>query len=265
MRQMTFMSEHSGPMAGMRALITGGAQGIGLATARRFRDDGARVALLDLHQATEPDLISITADVSRADEVRCAVEDAVQRLGGLDVLVNNAAIGAVGGVEDNDDNQWQRVLDINVVGTVRVTRAALLALRGSTQASIVNVCSAAASCGLPQRVLYSASKGAVAAMTLALAADLLSEGIRVNAVSPGTADTPWVQRLLANSSEPGAERAALEARQPHRRLVRAEEVAAAIAYLASPLAGSTTGTVLTVDGGLTSLRPRPANAAPVHS
>ena len=186
-------------------------------------------------------------------EVRAAVEELVGTLGGLDVLVNNAGIGAQGTVEDNSDEEWHRVLDINVVGMARVTRAALPALRASERAAIVNTCSAVALMGLPNRVLYSASKGAVLAFTLALAADLLPDGIRVNAVCPGTTDTPWVARLLDAADDPQAQRAALEARQPHGRLVSADEVAQAIVYLASPAAGSTTGTALRIDGGLTAL------------
>jgi NAD(P)-dependent dehydrogenase (short-subunit alcohol dehydrogenase family) len=149
------------------------------------------------------------------------------------------------------------VLDVNVVGMVRVSRAALPALRNSSAAAIVNTASIAATAGLQQRVLYSASKGAVAAMTRAMAADLLSDGIRVNAVNPGTADTPWIGRLLAKAADPAAERAALEARQPHGRLVSPDEVAAAIAYLASPAAASVNGVALAVDGGMEFLRPRP--------
>jgi NAD(P)-dependent dehydrogenase (short-subunit alcohol dehydrogenase family) len=188
--------------------------------------------------------------------VRAAVDDAAAELGGLDVLVNNAGIGAQGGVENNPDDEWHRVLDVNVVGMVRVTRAALPYLRASSRAAIVNTASIAATAGLPQRALYSASKGAVAALTRAMAADLLPEGIRVNAVNPGTADTPWVARLLESAADPQAERAALEARQPHGRLVSADEVADAIAYLASPAAESVTGVALAVDGGMETLRPR---------
>jgi NAD(P)-dependent dehydrogenase (short-subunit alcohol dehydrogenase family) len=110
--------------------------------------------------------------------------------------------------------------------------------------------------GLPDRVLYSATKGAVLSMTLAMAADLLSCGVRVNAVNPGTTDTPWISRLLQKADNPDKEREALQLRQPHGRLVTADEVAAAIAYLASPLSGSTTGTYLAVDGGLQRLRVR---------
>jgi NAD(P)-dependent dehydrogenase (short-subunit alcohol dehydrogenase family) len=127
-------------------------------------------------------------------------------------------------------------------------------LRKSKAASITNVCSVAATAGIPKRALYSATKGAVLSLTLAMANDHIAEGIRVNCVNPGTADTPWVQRLLAQAADPEAERKALEARQPMGRLVSAEEVARALCYLASPLQGSTTGTSLAVDGGMQGLR-----------
>ena len=151
---------------------------------------------------------------------------------------------------------------MNVMGVVRVTRAALPALRRSGAAAIVNVCSIVATAGLPQRALYSASKGALLSLTLAMAADHLGEGIRVNAVAPGTAATPWVERLLAGSPDPVAALRALQARQPMGRLVSAAEVAGAIAYLAMPGAGATTGTTLAVDGGLSGLR-LPAAQAPL--
>jgi NAD(P)-dependent dehydrogenase (short-subunit alcohol dehydrogenase family) len=152
-------------------------------------------------------------------------------------------------------------MDVNVLGIMRTSRAALPALRAAAsrrgQAAIVNTSSVAATAGLPQRVLYSASKGAIYSLTLAMAADHVRENIRVNCVTPGTADTPWVARLLQAAPDPDAEREALKARQPMGRLVSAEEVAAAIAYLASPYAGSVTGTALAVDGGMSGLRLRP--------
>ncbi|GAV45366.1 SDR family NAD(P)-dependent oxidoreductase [Streptomyces acidiscabies] len=243
---------------GLTALVTGGASGIGRATADLLAERGARVAVLDLDPSgVDKPLLGHQADVSDDASVRAAIEAAVTDLGGLDILVNNAGIGAQGTVEDNDDTEWHRVWDVNVVGMVRVTRAALPHLRASAHAAIVNTCSVAATAGLPQRALYSATKGAVLSLTLAMAADHLREGIRVNCVNPGTADTPWVGRLLDAADDPAAERAALEARQPSGRLVSAAEVAAAIAYLASPLAGATTGTSLAVDGGMQGLRLRP--------
>jgi NAD(P)-dependent dehydrogenase (short-subunit alcohol dehydrogenase family) len=159
-------------------------------------------------------------------------------------------------VEDNPDEEWHRVYDVNVIGAVRVSRAAMPYLRRSESASIVMTCSVAAAVGLPQRALYSATKGALTSLALAMAADHVADGIRVNAVNPGTADTPWVQRLLDAASDPEAERRALEARQPIGRLVSVDEVAEAIAYLASPLSASTTATVLAVDGGMANLRLR---------
>jgi 2-keto-3-deoxy-L-fuconate dehydrogenase len=250
-------------LAGLRALVTGGGSGIGRAVAHRLRADGAAVAVLDRTERTERTertdggpFVHVRADITDDAAVRDAVGRAVEMLGGLDILVNNAGIGAQGGVEANDDAEWHRVLDVNVVGPVRVTRAALPALRHSPHAAVVNICSIAATAGLPNRALYSACKGALLSLTLAMAADLLTDGIRVNAVNPGTTDTPWVGRLLDAASDPAAERAALEARQPHGRLVTAEEVAAAVGYLAAPSSGSTTGTWLAVDGGMDRLRLR---------
>ena len=241
----------------LRAVVTGGGSGIGLRTARRLAAGGAQVACLDLDPAAVEDpLIGIVCDLADDASVRAAIAEAAERLDGIDVLVNNAGIGAAGTVADNDDAEWGRVLDVNVVGMVRASRAALPHLKRSDRAAIVNTGSIAASAGLPQRALYSASKGAVQALTLAMAADHLQDGIRVNCVNPGTADTPWVQRLLDASDDPAAERAALAARQPIGRLVSADEVAAAICFLAGPDASSTTGTVLAVDGGMHGLRPR---------
>ncbi|MGW0531078.1 SDR family NAD(P)-dependent oxidoreductase [Streptomyces sp. NPDC003032] len=245
---------------GLKALITGGASGIGRATADLLAVRGAEVAVLDLDPSgVEKPLRAYAGDVADDASVRQAVASAAADLGGLDILVNNAGIGAQGTVEDNDDAQWHTVLDVNVLGIVRTTRAALPHLRSSSRAAVVNTCSIAATAGLPQRALYSASKGAVLSLTLAMAADHVREGIRVNCVNPGTVDTPWVGRLLDAAPDPAAERAALRARQPTGRLVTADEVAGAIAYLASPLSGATTGTALAVDGGMQGLRPRPVN------
>ncbi|WEH12824.1 SDR family oxidoreductase [Streptomyces sp. VNUA24] len=237
---------------GLRAIVTGGASGIGRATAEELTGRGATVAVLDLDPADA--VHGFRADVGDDASVRAAVEAATTALGGLDILVNNAGAGATGTVEDNPDEQWHRILDVNVLGVVRTTRAALPHLRRSRHAAVVNVCSIAATAGLPRRALYSASKGAVLSLTLAMAADHVREGVRVNCVHPGTVDTPWVGRLVDSADDPVAERAALNARQPTGRLVSAREVAAAIAYLASPAAASVTGAALAVDGGMAGLR-----------
>jgi NAD(P)-dependent dehydrogenase (short-subunit alcohol dehydrogenase family) len=240
---------------GLVALVTGGASGIGASTARLLRERGARVAVLDRDVSGAPEeVLAIDCDVTDRAAVDRAVQTVVDELGGLDVVVNNAGVGAVGHVGDNDDEEWARVLDINVTGTARVSAAALPHLRRSQHAAIVNTCSAVAFVGVRQRALYSASKGAILGLTLAMAADHVAEGIRVNAVAPGTAETPWVGRLLDQAEDPSAAARALRARQPLGRLVSAPEVAFATASLASPLAASTTGAILRVDGGMTSLR-----------
>ena len=243
---------------GLAAIVTGGASGIGLATAKLLHSRGAEVAALDLKPDGLPDgIMGIEADVTDDAQVKLAVDAVVERFGRLDVVVNNAGISAIGDVAANGDDEWLRVLDVNVVGMVRVARNALPHLRRSPAAAIVNTCSIVAWAGMEQRVLYSASKGAVYSLTLAMAADHLREGIRVNCVAPGTADTPWVDRLLDRTADPAAERAALNARQPMGRMVTVEEVAGAIAYLASPLSSASVGMVLAVDGGMHSLRLRP--------
>ena len=237
---------------GLVALVTGGANGIGAATVAVLTSRGARVAVLDRHPGDAAvAALNLTCDVADADSVDAAVARVASELGGLDVVVNNAGVGAAGDVSANGDDEWHRVLDINVVGVVRVTRAALPHLRRSAKAAVVNTSSVVATLGVPDRVLYGASKGAVLAMTLAMAADHAHEGIRVNAVLPATTDTPWVRRLLDAAPDPEVALARLTARQPLGRLISADEVAQAIAYLGSPRSGSTTGTALHVDGGMT--------------
>lgn len=240
----------------VRALVAGGASGIGRAVVDELLDAGACVGVLDRAPSGAPEgAVVVRADVADDAAVRRAVGEAVSRMGGLDVLVHTAGVVITGSLEHTADHEWSRVLDINVTGTARVVRACLPALRASSQASIVLVSSTAARNGLPDRVLYSATKGAVLSLTLALGVDLLADGIRVNAVCPGVVDTPFIGRLLDQADNPEKERRALAQRNPLGRLVDPREVADAILHLASPRSGSTTGVILDVDGGLTRLRP----------
>ncbi len=251
------MSTHDN-FTGLVAAVTGGASGLGDAIARELHSRGAEVYCLDLNEsAVAAPLNGVHCDVGDDESVKAAVASVVASAGRLDIMVANAGIGAQGDIEANDDDEWRRVLEINVIGSARTARHAMPHLRESPHGALVFTTSIAAWAGLPQRVLYSASKGAIQAMTLAIAADSLGDGVRVNAVAPGTADTPWVGRLLDSAVDPDAERAALESRQPSGRLVQPSEVAEAVAYLASPSSGSTNGVVLAVDGGMYSLRPRP--------
>ena len=241
--------------SGLIALVTGAGSGIGLAVAQHFHNSGAKVYGLDLVEGSmTPFAHFIKCDIGDSKSVSKAFTELAEQTNVIDILANNAGVGATGTVEDLDVDEWQKILNINVLGTSRVSAAAMPMLRQSNCPAIVNTCSIAATAGLPGRAIYSASKGAIMSLTLAMAADHVKEGIRVNCVNPGTADTPWVARLLSQAQDPAAERAALEARQPLGRLVSAPEVASAIAYLASPRQASTTGTILAVDGGMQGLR-----------
>jgi NAD(P)-dependent dehydrogenase (short-subunit alcohol dehydrogenase family) len=241
-------------MDGLRAAVTGAGSGIGLATAQLMAREGARVAALDLRPPSGEALLGLTADVTDQSSMDAAASSVLTEFGGLDVLICNAGIGASGTVVDNDDEEWHRVYDVNVLGIVRTVRPFLNALRESANAAIVCTASIVSVVGLPVRAVYGASKGAVYALTMSMAADLVGDGIRVNCVCPGTVDTPWVGRLLDAAPDPQAARANLVARQPIGRLGTAEEIAEAIVYLASPASGYVTGSALMIDGGISGFR-----------
>jgi NAD(P)-dependent dehydrogenase (short-subunit alcohol dehydrogenase family) len=242
---------------GLTAVVTGAGSGIGLSVARLLSESGAKVIGLDLSEGDMAKFATyIHCDVSDATKVTAAFAELSKQTDVIDILANNAGVGAIGTITDATEAEWLKVFGVNVFGMGRVSAAAMPFLKKSKVASIVNTCSIAATAGLPQRAVYSASKGAVLSLTLAMAADGIPDKVRVNCVAPGTSDTPWVARLLSQAADPVAERAALEARQPMGRLVSADEVASAIIYLASPRQASTTGTVLNVDGGMQGLRLR---------
>lgn len=233
-------------------LITGAASGIGAATARRFKQDGDRVAGLDIDRAglDQIDLdVRLAADVAVEVEIQRAVDEAAEALGRLDVVIGCAGIGRRGTVADTELDEWERVFAVNVRGLFLTARAAIPRFREVGGGVIVNVASQLGLVAAPNAAAYCASKGAVVQLTKAMAVDHASEGIRVNAVCPGPTWTPMVRRYFEASGDPAAERRRYEAMQLHDRLLEPEEIADAIAYLASPGASSTLGACLVVDGG----------------
>lgn len=241
---------------GLKAVVTGAGSGIGLEIATQLKQQGAEVVGLDIEQGQLADVGTfVRCDISDEQSVSEAAKE-ISKLWGqsLDILINNAGMGAVGSVVDATPSDWEKIFGVNVFGTARVVRHLYPALVNGKSPVIVNVCSVASPIGIPKRAVYSASKGALESLTRSMAADFLDEGIRVNGVNPGTADTPWVKRLLDQTADPEGERKRLEARQPIGRLVSAKEVANAVLYLANPISLSTTGTILAVDGGMASLR-----------
>ena len=241
--------------AGLTAVVTGAGSGIGLEVVKGLKSQGATVFGLDIQEGAMSGYAEyVKCDVGNSESVKSAFAQISAKTSVIDVLVNNAGVGAVGSVTDATEEEWVRVLNINVIGMGRVSAAAMPFLKKSKCAAIVNTCSLVATAGVPKRAVYSASKGAVYSLTLAMAMDGIADGVRVNCVNPGTSDTPWVKNLLAQASDPDKELAALQARQPLGRLVSPVEVASAIIYLANPAQASTTGTALAVDGGMQGLR-----------
>ncbi|MCS6876993.1 MAG: SDR family oxidoreductase [Geminicoccaceae bacterium] len=242
------------------AIVTGAARGIGRATARRFLEEGARVVMADrdlpaLEAAARampaPDrLLAVACDVGRASDVEAMVAAALARFGRIDVLVNNAGYGIRGTIEQTSEADWDALMATNLKGVFLCSRAVVPVMRRQGGGAIVNVASTTAFVGIPERAAYVASKGAVAALTRAMALDHVRDGIRVNAVAPGTVASDYYERILAGAPDPEAMRRALWARQPLGRAGTPEEIASAILYLASEEASFCVGTVLVVDGGM---------------
>lgn len=246
-------------LEGRRAIVTGAGSGIGRAIAQRFASEGACVLVADVDEAAAAtvaselagEAASYTVDVALADQVRCLIDRATGLWGGLDVLVNNAGVGVAATTEQTDESDWDRVIDINLKGTFLGMKYAIPTIRESGGGSIINISSIAAIVGVADRAAYCAAKGGILALTRAAAIDHVLEGVRINCILPGTADTPWIQRITAGYDDPQAARAAMQARQPHGRFVAPEEIAAMAAYLASDEAASVIGAAMIVDGGMT--------------
>lgn len=236
---------------GKAAVVTGAASGIGYEITRRLLDGGAAVVAVDLDPRGVPDgAVGVEVDVADAGQVDAMVARCVDEHGRIDILCNNAGVGAVTDVLGCTPEEWDRLFAVNVRGVFLGIRAALPAMLGAGHGVIVNTASVAASVGLPDRAAYCASKGAVVALTKQVAVQYASRGIRCNCVSPGTVDSPWVGRLLDRADDPAATRAALVARQPLGRLGTPGEVADLVAYLASDQASFVTGADWLIDGGI---------------
>ena len=243
------------------ALITGGGSGIGRATCELFAREGARLAILDVDpraaettaefaRELKAEAIALNADVSISTDLRKAVDAAVERFDRIDVLVNNAGYGIRGTVVDTDEADWNRLIAVNLGGVFLGCKHVIPMMRRTGGGTIVNMASAVGLAGIADRAAYIASKGAVIALTRALAVDHADEGIRVNAVAPGPIETPYLRRVLS----PGQDLPSLQADMAERALLgrvgTADEVAYAILYLASDESSYLTGVVLPVDGGM---------------
>ena len=239
---------------GKTALVTGGASGIGEAICRVFNNAGASVVVADINLEQAQKLASQLAG-SIAAQCDVTSEDSVRSMFGslskLDVLVNNAGVVAVGGVEETELTDFQRVFRVNVEGSFLVTKHAVPLLTAS-HGSIVNIGSVAGLIGVKKRFAYCATKGAVVAMTRQLAVDYPTQ-FRVNCICPGTVDTPFVEGYLEkyHKHEKESMREQLNQRQPIGRLGKPVEIANLALYLSSDEASFTTGSVITIDGGWT--------------
>jgi NAD(P)-dependent dehydrogenase (short-subunit alcohol dehydrogenase family) len=246
-------------LQGKRAIVTGAGAGIGRAIALRLAGEGARVALADVDGgpadkvASEIDGETLVrqTDVTAADEVEALISSVLESWGGLDVLVNNAGVGVAATAVNTTEEDYDRVMDVCVRGTLLGMKYAIPAIRDSGGGSVINMSSVAALVGIADRAVYSAAKGAILSLTRAAAIDHVEEGVRVNCIAPGTVDTPWVSRITSGYDDPEEARANMQARQPHKRFVTPEEIAAMAAYLASDESASCIGACMIVDGGVT--------------
>jgi NAD(P)-dependent dehydrogenase (short-subunit alcohol dehydrogenase family) len=246
--------------AGKVVIVTGGGSGIGRATALAFAREGAKLGVVDRSKPKADAVaeaattaggraLALACDVSLATDCERAVAATEKAFGPLEILVNNAGIGTTGTVLTTDEAAFERLLAVNVKGTYLMSRAALAVMVPRRRGVIVNAGSIAGVRAVAERAAYVTTKFAVVGLTKAMALDHVKDGIRVNAVCPGTTQTPWIDERLAEAKDREAAMAALVARQPMGRLGTAEEMAAAYLFLASDESSFTTGTTLVVDGG----------------
>lgn len=236
-------------------IVTGGASGIGKAIATIFAQNGASVIVADVNaeaaQATAEEIgaTGIGCNVAINADVQAMVETTVARFGRIDVLVNNAGFGLTGNVVTIEEQDWDRLMSVNLKGMFLCAKHVVPVMARQKSGSIINTTSYTATSAIANRTAYVASKGGVSALTRAMALDHAADGIRVNAVAPGTIDSPYFDRIFAQSDAPDALRAAFEARAVMNRMGKPEEIAEAFLFLASDRSRFATGSILTVDGG----------------
>jgi len=245
---------------GKVAVITGAGSGIGRAIALLFARQGAQVCSADLilarAEATAHAIaqeggqaIAVQVDVSQRSSVQTLAEQVVAEFGRVDILCNNAGIGHTGSILECAEDEWDAVMAVNIKGVYLCSYFFLPYMLAQGEGNIINMASVLGLGGVPKRAVYSASKGAVIALTRQMAIEYAGDNIRVNCISPGTVNTPWVERLLAEKPDPEAARQRLNDRHPLGRLGTADEIAHAALYLASPESAFATGTNLVIDGG----------------
>jgi meso-butanediol dehydrogenase / (S,S)-butanediol dehydrogenase / diacetyl reductase len=238
-------------------IVTGAASGIGRATAALFHSRGARVVIADIDGDAAADAartlgtgaIAVAVDVSDAHAVRELVNITVGEFGGLDILCNNAGFGMRGTVVTTTEETWERLMAVNLRGVFLCSKYAMPHLIASGAGRIVNTASYTSFVGIRDRAAYVASKGAITALTRAMAVDHSDDGVRVNAVAPGTVDSPFFQKMLAAADDPRPMLHELNGRAPMGRMGRPDEIAEAIVWLASTRSSFATGSILTIDGG----------------
>lgn len=251
-----------GRLEGKVSLITGAGSGIGQAMAVLFAREGSKVAAADISveggqetvrriRAEGGEAEFFQVDVSSAEQVRRMIDAVIARFGRIDILCNNAGIGVAATVVDTSEEDWDRVIDVDLKGVFLGCKYVIPHMLRQGGGVIVNTASVAGMVGVLNRAAYCAAKAGVIGLTKSIAVDFVTRGIRANCVCPGTVESPWIEKILAQQPDPVAERQRMIERQPMGRMGKPEEIAAAALYLASDEAAFVTGTELVIDGGLT--------------